>query len=275
MWPATAWTDDDWVGQHARGWTVTGALEARRVRNLRLAAEARKRIEQRALTARMMTATSWVEDAADDAAGRWRGGPNVLAFLFAHPDSEAMKSLDLRGEYFDHRTGDTWDLFFPGYYRATDVAFERRVGARPVGQSYLGDWFFHPRDFDTFRRRLEGYTQCRWHYSGGTDLVLVSGWVSAHGKPSVYWDTAVSGCVTDETTAVLTLSLPEVIERVTRDVENTLASADFGVGDVTGRSDPDDPRVPSTPAPRATRDVLVNAVGGILAQLGAKAMGAN
>jgi len=40
----------------------------------------------------------------------------LLAFLFAHPDSHAIRLLDYRGDYFDVRSGNTWDLFFPGYY---------------------------------------------------------------------------------------------------------------------------------------------------------------
>jgi hypothetical protein len=31
-------------------------------------------------------------------------GPFVLAFLFAHPDSDAIRMVDARGDYFDVRT---------------------------------------------------------------------------------------------------------------------------------------------------------------------------
>jgi hypothetical protein len=138
----------------------------------------------------MMSAASMARDAADEARARWTEGPNVLAFLFAHPDSQAISALDLWGEYFNLRTGDTWDFFFPGYYRsAKGQEYERSVGARPAGRSHLDDWYFSPEDFEHFRHDIERYSKGRWAYSGGTDLVLASGWMTARGELSVDWAT--------------------------------------------------------------------------------------
>lgn len=214
----------------------------------------------------MMTPTSWIADIADETAARWSGGANVLALLFAQPDSVAIRTLDSRREYFDYRTGDSWDLFFPGYYRSSKGAeFERRAGARPAGTSDLEEWFFSPRDFNAFRRDVSDRTNGLWHYSGGTDLVLVPGWLPADGEPLLYWDETLSGSVTDDVTGVTTKSLPEVIESISHDLEEAWNSPDYGVSDVTN------PRPPDTGG-SVGRDILVNTLSGILAALGMKAI---
>lgn len=43
----------------------------------------------------------------------WR----VVSLLFAEPDSLAMAQLEASMNELDTLTGDSWDLFFPGYYR--------------------------------------------------------------------------------------------------------------------------------------------------------------
>jgi hypothetical protein len=264
VWPATAFDDSNWGGVDARGWAAMTILTQRRDRKLADARAAQSRLDESSLS--LMTAASLARAAADRAAARWREGPNVLALLFAHPDSDAIGSLDTRGEYLDHRSGDLWDLFFPGYYVSQrDAHFERGAGARPVGSHHLADWYFHSRDFNLFRAEIEGYCDGRWRYSGGTDLVVASGWLPAAGKPRVDWRTTISGSVTDETTGVITLSLPEIIERISQDLELALESPTFGLDELT-------PTQPSDTT--AARDVITSALGGILAALGAKALGA-
>src|SRR5437016_2820961 len=124
MLPATAWDDADWGGTGARGWTVMGRLRERQAQLRRDATAARERVNERRSTVGMITAASMAADYQESIRARWHGGPTVLAFLFGHPDSETIRTLDARGEYFDHRTGDTWDLFFPGYYRSRNAALE-------------------------------------------------------------------------------------------------------------------------------------------------------
>jgi hypothetical protein len=269
VWPATAWDDGDWENASARGWTVTRVVTARRDRKLADARAARRRLRERENTLGLMLPASITRAAADDAAARWGGGPNLLAFLFAHPDSEAITSLGRRGEYFDYRSGDVWDLFFPGYYRSTEnEGAERAYGASPVGRGYVADWYFHARDFDIFRREIEDFSEGRWRYSGGTDLVLVSGWMPARGTPTVDWRTTVSGAVTDDTTGAMTLSLPEVVERISQDLELALNSPDYGVSEVASPARPD-----ATGGMGVTRDIVTQALGGILAALGVRALG--
>jgi hypothetical protein len=191
MWAATAWDDSDWNGHRARGWTVMGQLRKHRDRHLEEARAARRRLKERPLSRQMMSAAATPTTVADEAAARWTGGPSVLALLFAHPDTESIAALDARGEYFDQRTGDVWDLFFPGYYRARDPASERRYGARPVGGEFLEDWYFHPGDFDRFRAEIERLSERRWQYSGTTDLVLASAWLDSDSEPTVDLATTV------------------------------------------------------------------------------------
>jgi hypothetical protein len=266
MQVASLWDDRAGGGERARGWTVMSTLRGRRNRNVEAARDAQLRLQQRTGRLEMMSAASMARDAADEARARWTEGPNVLAFLFAHPDCQAISALDLRGEYFDLRTGDTWDLFFPGYYQSgKGHEYERSVGARPAGRSHLEDWYFRSEDFERFRQDIERYSDGRWQYSGGTDLVLASGWITARGEPSVNWATTVSGGLTDDKTGTLTLSLPEVIERISRDIEQALASPDYGISELNDSLD--------HPITNGSRDIIINALGGIIAALSSKALG--
>lgn len=265
MWAATAWDDSDWDGHRARGWTVMEQLRKHRDRRLEETRAAQLRLDERAGSLQLMSAAATVSAAADEAAARWTGGPSVLALLFAHPDAEVIATLDTRGEYFDHRTGDTWDLFFPGYYRAPDPVAERRYGALPVGKEFLEDWYFHPRDFNLFRREIEQLSGESWRYSGTTDLVLASAWLTSNAEPTVDWATTASGSLTDVLTGTVSVSLPEVIERLSREIEKRLQSLDYGLPELTEQG--------GESIPPAARDAMSNALGGIIAALGMKALG--
>ena len=266
MWAATAWDDADWEGARARGWTVMGTLRERQRRQRNEALAARRRLSERHGQFQLMTAASAQRDYEDSIKARWRGGPTVLAFLFAHPDSDAIRMLDQRGEYFDCRTGDTWDLSFPGYYRSgKGRLFELEAGARPVGHGYADDWYFNPHDFDLLRGHVERSSQGRWQYSGGTDLVLINGWLVEGNDPSIDWASTVSGQVADQAAGARTLTLANVIERVSRDLESATEDASYGVGELTEPPSPSDGHI--------ERDLMVNALAGIAAALGARALG--
>jgi hypothetical protein len=114
MWPATGWDDADWDGSKARGWTVMGRLRARQRREMALSHEAKRQAAESSRYMQMMTASTGVASWRNSLRAGWRGGQSVVAFLFSHPDAQPIADLDARGEYFDCRTGDSWDLFFPG-----------------------------------------------------------------------------------------------------------------------------------------------------------------
>jgi hypothetical protein len=204
---------------------------------------------------------------SDAVSVHWHGGPSVLALLFAHPDSDSMRMIDNHGGYFDIRTGDTWDLFCPGYYRSTKGArFERGAGARPVGRSHLRGWYFSPADFNYLREEIEHRSERRWQYSGGTDLVLANGWLPEEGEPVVDWASTISGQVSDRAAGVQALTIAGVIERISRDLETAAEDPSYGVGEVTGGSPPASSHV--------GREFMINALAGIAAALGARALGA-
>lgn len=265
MVPATSWDGQQWVS--GRGWTVMGTLRQRQhaCRAEALAARDRQNLQRRTLG--LMTPAAQRQVYEDAIKARWRGGPTVLAFLFAPPDTDAMHMLDMRGEYFDQRTGDTWDLFFPGYYVSTESAnFERETNARPVGHHFAGRWYFNASDFNMLRQHVEQASEGRWQYSGGTDLVLVGGWLVELGEPTIDWVSTISGQVTDRLEGARTLTLAGVVERITRDLETASEDPGYGVGQVTAEPTPTENHV--------TRDFILNALAGIAAALGARHLGA-
>lgn len=260
MYPATAWDGD------AREWTVLGRLRGRQRELVAERAAARKRINEAGRYAHMMTAALMERQMRDELSARWSGGFIVLAMLFSHPDSSAMRSLDERGDYFDIRSGETWDLFFPGYYRSTRGAhFESQCGARPVGRRFAGDWFFNPREFDRFRDQIETSANGLWHYSGETDLVLTTAYVPDKGEVTVDWESVVSGQLTDPGTGVQTMTLSAVVESLTRDILSGMADERYGVGPVVAAA---------PPASRSNgRDFVVSVLAEIAAALATKPLG--
>ncbi|MFZ2112255.1 MAG: hypothetical protein WAU77_00835 [Solirubrobacteraceae bacterium] len=201
---------------------------------------------------------------ADALRARWKGGPHVLAFLFAQPDSVAIRDLRARVDYFDHRTGDVWDLFFPGYYREES---KPTYDDRPVGVTR--EWFFNPSGFDEIRRHIEDASAGLWRYSGNTDLVLIGCWLSGQMYSShitIDWQSTLSGELTDREAGVTTLTLGAVVERITRDLEHGIEDGGYGVGQVVN----DDPQ---DPASSITRELIVDTLAGIAAALGARVLG--
>jgi hypothetical protein len=262
MWPATAWDDSDWDGNKARGWTVMGRLRERQ-RPYRIEVEnALARIAARERSHPDPRPDLIERQQADSIKASWPGCPTVLAFLFVLPDSDSVAMLDARGEYFDIRTADTWDLFFPGYYRSQkSLDFECKLDAQPVGHSYASNWYFSAREFNWLRRDIEDWSEHRWEYSGGTDLVLVNAWLPPQGDPTVDWASIISGQISDRLAGIQSLTLGNVIERISRDLESASEDASYGVGTVTGE-------MPQS-ASYVGRDFLIQA----LAALGAKALG--
>jgi hypothetical protein len=190
----------------------------------------------------------------------------VLAFLFAHPDSDVIRSLDARGDYFDKRTGDTWDLLFPGYYESAKGGhFEGQAGSRPVGRDFADRWYFSAADFNTLREHVERSSHGRWRFSGGADLVLVNGWMPETGEPTIDWHSTLSGELTDQDSGTSTLALSAVIERITRDLEFAIEDPNYGVAAVVDTA--------ATERASLIRDFIVNALGGIAAALGARGIG--
>lgn len=229
------------------------------------AADAQRRLSEMTGKAALMTPALAQRMYEDSLKARWSGGPTVLAFLFAPPDSSAIRMLDVRGDYFDIRTGDTWDLFFPGYYRSGEGPhFETQTGAHPVGRGYASDWYFNSREFDQLREHVEHSSGGRWKYSGGADLVLINAWLVEDGEPTIDWMSTIAGEVTDHRSGARTLTLAGVVERITRDLQTAAEDPSYGVGRVTGDT--------SSEETSFVRDLILSALGGISAALAGRAL---
>jgi hypothetical protein len=267
MWPATAWDDSDWPdGQSARGWTVMGRLRQRQTAMQRAAAQVRRRRaeDDDGHVAHMLrpvpTRNRWEKSLRTIG----EGGPTVLAFLFARPDSDVMESLDVSGAYFNLRTGSTWDLFFPGYFQSHNAYLERQAGSITArGNQFASDWYFSPGDFDRFCREVERESQHRWKYSGDSDLVLVNGWLEPHGLPTIDWQSTMSGQVG----AHGQTTLGAVIERMTNDLKTGAEDAHYGVGSVVA------PNHSEKQSGTMTNEITIPALLAIAAALGVKVAG--
>jgi hypothetical protein len=203
----------------------------------------------------MMTPGMFGRENRDRAAAKWAGSFIVVACLFAPPDEPAMDKLRRRREYFDIRTGDTWDLFFPGYFKATDEHLEREAGSRRLSSGAREDWYFSAASFDELRADVEGASGGRWAYSGGADLVLANAYVPDDGDIAVDWESVQAGQLTGSMEA----SLPGVIERITRDLQSGREDPSYGVADIVGRSE--------SPASSSMREFMVSTLAEIAAAL--------
>lgn len=83
------------------------------------------------------------------------------------------------------------------------------------------------------REFVETSSDGKWRYSGGTDLVLINAVIPAKGPITVDWESVQSGQVTDRTDGTSTLTLAQVVERITRDIRSDLEDKSYGVGEVT------------------------------------------
>lgn len=176
-----------------------------------------------------------------------------------------MRTLDTSIDYLDLRTGDTWDLFFPGYYR--HPLGEPTYEDRPIGGGGISGWLFNAIGFDIIRDHIERESGGSFSFSGNTDLVLVGAWLTEDGEPLIDWASTLSGILTDRETGISTMNLGEVVERITNDLRRAEEDPAYGVGAVV------DPACPPS-APTALRDFVVTTAGGIAAALGSRALGA-
>lgn len=149
---------------------------------------------------------------------------SVIVIVFAHPDSGPAQQLKGDRSYFDTRTGESWDVFFPGYLRYGQ--------ATEADETKFDDyWSFSPRSFNEFRINLEKKTNDKWKYSGGSELVILTA-IVINGEVTVDFDSVLFGQLTDPKNQNKTLSLAEVIENISRDLEDVSEDDYYGVGTV-------------------------------------------
>lgn len=255
MLAATAWDGPAGQGAEAEGWTVMGRLRERQRAIRRLAPQT---ATEDLASLRMMNTGLLPQDYADPLRNKLPG-PTVLAFLFTYPGSQAIQILDDRGSAFDMRSGVNWDLFFPGYYRSANP--KQPPPVEPVGSSFAKDWHFSPQGFEHLRSHVQDASEDRWRYSGLTDLVLVCAWVESQGEPIVDWRSTLSGSLSDDF-GDRTLSLGEVVQRISDDLEANDEDPYFGVPEVVA------PEHDPAPGGGATREFLIGVLSSIAASFG-------
>ncbi len=261
MYAATAWGPDE--ENVIRSWTVMGRLEERQETFRNRALQARRRMRERESPKGQPSAADLgtARDAIDAA---WHGSATVIALLFGFPESAPMKELRNRRAYFDYRTEDNWDLFFPGYFQPSP---EQGLDSRDQLVAAQGDdeWRFDPLAFNLMREHVE--KESDWEYSGETDLVLIGCYFVEEGEPIVDWDLTLSGSVTDAATGTKTLGLAAVIESISRDLARAAEDPDWGVSRVVN------PNKPEGIASRMEREAFIKAIAGITAALALKPLG--
>jgi hypothetical protein len=202
-----------------------------------------------------MTGTLSERQYRDRLAAASQGNYTVLAFLFAMPDEPVMKALDKRGEYFDIRTGDTWDLFFPGYFRSDkDEYFERQAGSKPIGRRFAGGWYFSPDSFNSLRSHIEQQTRGSWRYSGSAELLLINAYVPHRGAVNIDWASIQSATLTGPDART---QLATAIEKITGDLEYGEEDPSYGISTLVR---PDE----TAPVDGTAKKVMIGAASGIL-----------
>ena len=180
----------------------------------------------------------------------------LVALLFAMPDSAVIRLAEQRTEYFDTRTGTSWDLYFAGYYRWEVPGYD--VNGKMLAAEDDSPRF-SAREFNAMRNRVSGASG--WTYSGKSDLVLVNAFVAGGHDPVIDWASTRGGPLVDANDRYLRHSLSEVIEFLTDEIEGRYESDDWNVADRLW------PQASSPPNRLVTfaRDVLASVVATVVA----------
>jgi hypothetical protein len=99
----------------------------------------------------------------------------LVSIVFAEPASLVISDLKTNRVFWDEMTGESWDLFFAGYYQWGSHGDARpiQVDRRPPRD---GGWQFSPRAFHEFLSEVEhaaarAQPRPSWRFSGTADLV--------------------------------------------------------------------------------------------------------
>ncbi len=116
----------------------------------------------------------------------------LVSIVFAEPASLVISDLKTNRAFWDEMTGESWDLFFAGYYQFGSHGDRQpvHVGRHPRQENA---WRFSPRMFHQFLTEVEDAIrhahdpQASWRFSGTADLIsfMVYGgepdWASLRG----------------------------------------------------------------------------------------------
>lgn len=201
----------------------------------------------------------------------------IVAMAFVPPPADTLDLLDAGGGVLDVRSGDRWDLFFPGHFKSSweqersvsrlvlPAETNRRALSpgtarrRPAGQDFLRDWYFDHNSFDVMRSEVETQSQRRFVYDGRPTLVVVRAVYDEGSEPVVDWASLASGPLSDRRHGTNTMTLAEVVHRISTDLEQGSADSHWGVGAVLSQD------VQGQSQRTAAADIGIAAVGGTLA----------
>jgi hypothetical protein len=231
VYAATLWDDAE-----AEGWTVMGRLRARQDLLRNHAIQARRRQDRRHVDTDLPAVA--FEGAERDAGwAEWHGSTELLALLFAPPDSTAMRVLSSRLEYFDVRTGDTWSLFFPGYYERDATRSIRRDPFLGVPRE-RSEWAFAADGFDSIREHVSEHSEGRWRYSGETDIVLIGAWLPEDGDIVIDWGSLTSGVLVESGSGQSDRSLGALVESISNSFNDRVDLAGGTASLLAGNAQP-------------------------------------
>lgn len=112
----------------------------------------------------------------------------LIGIVFCRPQASLARDQIIPSlGYFHYRSGEHTNFYFAGYRQGSQPGpGEMRVDAH---FDHPG-WIFSERDFDNFRREVEGSS--RWRYSGGTDLILINAAKQVATNPKLDLTSAIS-----------------------------------------------------------------------------------
>ncbi|WP_067802191.1 hypothetical protein [Actinomadura formosensis] len=99
----------------------------------------------------------------------------LVSIVFAEPASLVISDLQTNRAFWDELTGESWDLFFAGYYQYGSHGDCPPIQIDPNPERQ-GAWHFSPRMFRRLLQDIElsapgNAQQSPWRFSGSADLV--------------------------------------------------------------------------------------------------------
>lgn len=148
-----------------------------------------------------------------------------------------FKILDERGHHLDRRSGEKFDLFFPGYFKNSRSLPSRfrsaflSTGTQTLGENFAADWAFDERGFEELAQFLEGQSNSRWSYGHDSELVLFHVQNQALSAPEIDW-TPLSGRLSETGTG----SLQWIVSQMGEDFEKQNQDSYYGIGDLVSKN---------------------------------------
>ena len=245
-WDISSWSEQsaktrDRLPSYCRNWSVMGRLRERHRLN---------------------------DDATSLHGPRWE---TIVALAFITQPADALELLEHNGEVLNLRSGSRWDLFFPGYFQ-TSLTNESIFlpGCMPVGHGFLSNWYFNAKDFDRMCKQVETMSQGRFIYDGRPTIMVVRATYDDSGEPSIDWNSIAFGPLSDRWHGVKTLSLNEVVYRISIDLERGSEDPNWGIAELL-----DYDRHSNLPVRSAATDTAIAVAGGTLATWLGRMLGMN